>query len=167
MQKKKIRCPHCHNSFIVSNPNNVEQLIVTCPSPSCGVKLRVNFATGHTVITKGAGHENGNGFLLYNGQKYPLHEGLNIVGREADSSDAEVQLETDKRYISRKHFGIELVRLKNERNKYLIMDLRDESKIDRMPTLVNGEKLDKVDKIVLSHGCVIEIGEVKMTFNTK
>ena len=47
------------------------------------------------------------------------------------------------------------------------MDIRDEKKIKEVPTLVNGEKLDKVDKIVLKHGDTIEVREVKMTFNIK
>lgn len=168
MLKKKIKCSRCQYIFEVSNPNNKEELVVRCPNPSCGVGLRVTFATGETVLTKSEPNE-GNGYLLFEGNTYSLHEGLNTIGREAESSKAMVQLSLDsgKNYVSREHFAIEQVSLKKGKTKYVIMDIRDEKKIKEVPTLVNGEKLDKVDKIVLKHGDTIEVREVKMTFNIK
>lgn len=167
MQKKKVKCPLCHQLIEVSNPDNAEQLVVVCPTPTCSARLRVTFATGQTVLTKSTGQETASGYLLFDGNRYSLKEGLNIIGREADSSDADVQLPTDKRYVSRKHIGIELVRLKKGTTKCIIRDLRDEEKIAQKATLVNGEKLELQDRIVLKHGDTIEVGELKIMFHTK
>lgn len=168
MQKRKIKCPNCHNTFEVTNPNGAEQLIVACPTPSCSSRLRVTFATGETVLTRSKEPDKSSGYILFDGRKYSLlHEGVNTVGREADTSEADVQLPFPEeiRYVSRIHFAIEQICLKKGKTKFVICDLRDAQKIEKKPTLVNGEKLDKIDKIVLSHGDTIEIGEFKMTFN--
>ena len=169
MLKKKIKCPRCGNSFEVTNPDGLEQLIVACPNPSCSSKLRVTFATGYTVLTQSPVPDNATGYILFRGSKYSLHEGLNVIGREVGVSEADVQLELeiDEHYVSREHFAIEQVSLKKGSSKYVISDLRDGEKIRLKPTFVNGEKLDKVDRIVLKSGDSITIGEVKMTFNTK
>lgn len=177
LKKKTITCRYCKTRFEVLNPDNVEERVVPCQNPDCRHSYRVNFVTGDTIITKSPEADKKNGFILFRGRKFPLHEGQNIVGREADSSEADVQLELDEKYkfVSRSHFSIHLIRLKKGKTKYVISDLREKDKIDKVPTLVNDEKLDKVDKIVLSHGDTISIVqvngadnlEVKMTFNTQ
>lgn len=168
MQKKTIKCTRCGHSWVVTNPDGLEKVVVTCPVPSCGHRMRIPFLSKDTVIKKVTEPDKGNGYIMFNDRPYPLqHEGLNIVGRASDSSDADIQLETNQKYMSRQHFGIELYRLKSGRAKFVISDLRDKQKISIVPTLVNGEILDKVDKIVLVHGSTIKIGKVKMTFNIK
>lgn len=164
MLKKIIKCPLCHHAFEVSNPEGAERLIVRCPVTTCGVNLRVTFATGHTILADSPDIAAGCGYLLFAGRKYPLREGVNIIGREADMSDSGVQIETDKLYMSRRHFVIEQIPLKNNRTKYVIRDIRDDAKIAKQPTLVSGEALAQEDRIVLRVGDVIEVGEVNMKF---
>ena len=164
MLKKIIKCPLCHHAFEVSNPEGADRLIVRCPVTTCGVNLRVTFATGHTILADSPDIAAGCGYLLYAGRKYPLREGVNIVGREADISDAGVQIETNKLYMSRRHFAIEHVPLRKNRTKYIVRDIRDEVKIVKQPTLVNGEALAMEDRIVLRSGDDIVVGEVNMKF---
>ncbi len=167
MLKKKIKCPRCKQIFEVLNPNDAEQLKVSCSTEGCGAVLRVNFATGHTVLTKSTKQEKGNGYLLADGKKMPLHEGLNVIGREADSSKADVQFFAGKKFFSREHLAIELVQLQEGMSKYILRDLRDDNKISQLPTLLNGVRLEKPDRIVLGKGDVIQVGELKMVFDSK
>ncbi len=89
-----------------------------------------------------------------NGRSYPLHMGRNIVGRASANSDADVQIDTNDRFMSRRHMLITLtsvpglaqpkVTIQNHQNKNV--------------TYVNGAPLDKADIVVLENGSTIKMG---------
>ncbi|MBP3726318.1 MAG: FHA domain-containing protein [Bacteroidaceae bacterium] len=87
-------------------------------------------------------------------RSYPLQMGRNIVGRASASSEADVQIDTNDRFMSRQHLLITLVpksglsplkvTLQNYQNKNV--------------TYVNGVPLDKADIVVLENGSTIKMG---------
>ena len=50
MESKKIVCPNCHGTLEVTNPKQEPLLMIKCPNPACGAKLRIRFDTGETVL---------------------------------------------------------------------------------------------------------------------
>ena len=50
MEKKTIRCPRCRGILEVTNPKELPELLITCPNPNCGARMRVTFATGDTIL---------------------------------------------------------------------------------------------------------------------
>lgn len=164
MEKKTIKCPRCHGILEVTNPNAEPVLLIACPNPQCGAKMRITFATGETVL---APHEKSDdiiGHLLYEGECYPLQEGCNTIGRQSRNSQATIQLPTDDLSMSRQHVQIQVTRLKSGRIKAVISDLRDAEKIKALPTLVDDQPLLPEDAIVLTSGDSIVMGKTRIKY---
>lgn len=164
MEKKTIKCPRCHGILEVTNPKADPVLLITCPNPQCGAKIRVTFDTGDTVLAE---HERGDdkiGQLVYNGDSYPLVEGENTVGRQSKTSKATIQLPTDDQSMSREHIKIMVHRLKSGRVKAVVSDMRDADKMEKLPTRIDDEPLLPEDSVVLSHGDTITLGKTKIKY---
>ena len=121
MQEVKIKCPTCGTMLSVKSAGDEPEVTVTCPS--CQASLRVKFnrqqqdATpapprrqpgdeGETVIGKSIAAK-ARFFLKVAGQSYQLSDGLNTIGRQANSSDATIQIATVDHKMSRHHAKID------------------------------------------------------------
>lgn len=164
MEKKTIKCPRCHGILEITNPKAEPVLLITCPNPACGAKMRVTFATGDTILDDSAHHDDRIGHLLLDGEPYKLAEGINTIGRHSKSSKATIQLPTDDQSMSRVHIQIQVTRLKSGRIKAVLSDLRDAEKIEQLPTLVDDVPLQPEDAIVLAHGDGITIGHTRIKY---
>lgn len=165
MEKKKIQCPKCHGILEVTNPRSEPVLLITCPNPQCGAKMRITFDTGETVLAQQQeGNSTSIGHLEFAGSCYPLAEGENTVGRQAQTSEATIQLPTEDRSMSRMHLRIQVQRLKSGRIKAVVTDLRDATKIEQLPTTIDDEPLLPEDAFVLANGDVIALGGSRIKY---
>ncbi len=167
MEIKKIVCPGCHGLLEVTNPKNEPVLMVKCPNPACGAKLRVRFDTGETVIAPKKDVATVPGYLTWNGQSYVLSEGRNTLGRSSSKHEASIEIDTIDKSVSRLHCLLEAVRLKTGRVKVVISDLRSAEKIVQKPTLVYDDPLTIDDQLVLEDNDTIVIGEQTLRFHQK
>lgn len=167
MEAKRIKCPNCHGLLEVTNPKGEAMLMITCPNQDCKAKMRVQFDTGETILAQSKKNETVPGFLTYQGHRYELKEGRNTVGRSSSKHEAQIELTTDDKSMSRLHCLIEAVKLKSGRIKVIISDLRSPEKIDQMPLCVEDEPLVKEDRIVLADGDYIQMGKQRIRFSQK
>lgn len=167
METKRIKCPNCHGLLEVTNPKNEDVLLITCPNPYCKVKMRVQFDTGETILAQSKKNEMVSGFLTYQSHTYELMEGKNTIGRSSSKHEAQIEIVTDDKSMSRLHCQIEVVKLKNNRTKAIISDLRTTEKIAQSPLCVEDEPLAKEDRVVLTDGEYIQMGRQRIMFNQK
>lgn len=189
MQEKRVKCTNCGVILDVRNSKGEAVKIITCPK--CKSQLKVNFPPeavqepleAKTVLVNtpsgesptvlgGAGlSQSGDTqyvpkpniqkqyYLFLNGKRYPLSAGRNVVGRKASSSDAQVQIETSDLYMSRRHICIEVIRLTDGSTKVFVSNDKNKNS-----TYVNGSKLNTGDRVVLTNGTQIKMGETIVTY---
>lgn len=167
MESKIITCPNCHGKLEVTNPKQEPMLLITCPNPACGAKLRVRFDTGETIIAPKKKVATVPGYLSYNGEYFVLAEGRNSVGRNSSKHESNIEIQTADKSVSRVHCLLEAVRIESVRMKVIASDLRSEEKMAQMPTCIADEPLAKEDRIVLEDGDTIKIGGQVLTFHQK
>ncbi|MCR5157774.1 MAG: FHA domain-containing protein [Prevotella sp.] len=165
MEKKKIiKCPRCQGILEVTNPKAEPVLLITCPNPQCGAKMRVTFDTGETQLAETERTDDQPGRLAFGGIYYPLAEGENSVGRQSKTSKATIQLPTDDLSMSRAHVRIMVHRLKSGRVKAIISDMRGADKQQQLPTRIDDEPMMPEDAFVLTHGDSITLGNTRIKY---
>ena len=167
MESKKIVCPGCHGTLEVTNPKGEAVLMVKCPNPACGAKLRVRFDTGETVLAPKRKAATVPGYLCWNGQHLNLQIGNNTLGRSSSKHEADLEMETNDRSVSRLHCLLEAVRTESGRVKVIVSELRSAEKQAQKPTLVNDEPMATEDRIVLDDGDTLQVGDQILTFSQK
>ena len=168
LKSRIITCPRCGAMMEVTNPNLQSVRDVNCPNPNCKVLLHVNFDDGETVLAEKKERKDVPGQLVYNNHS-PLYlkEGKNTVGRADSKHTADLGLEVNDQAMSRLHCLIEVHKLSTGMYKAVISDLRDETKINKMCTEINGEPLMKEDKMVLDDGDSIKMGNTVIRYRQK
>ena len=162
METKRVKCPKCSKKLEVANKNQESVLLVRCPQ--CNAKMRVKFDTGETVLADAEDRSEIIG-LLKNGDKYyRLHEGVNILGRKVTPPQADVSIETDDLTMSRKHAAIEIVRLKSNKVKAVLGDLRTREKAGIKPIFHEEIPLDADDRVVVCFGDTIQLGNTILKY---
>lgn len=96
--------------------------------------------------------------LVCDGTSYLLSEGVNIVGRQSQNSQATVQIATDDRYMSRNHSRITVANLSGDL-KVLISNYENKNS-----TYVNDQELTDDKEIRLTDGDEIKMGHTIVTF---
>ena len=162
METKRVKCPKCDKKLEVTNKKQESVLLVKCPQ--CGAKIRVKFDTGETMLADAEDRSEIIGSLKYEGKYYPLHEGVNILGRKILQPDADVTIETDDLTMSRKHAAIEVVRLKSNKIKAVLGDLRTREKAGIKPIIHEEIPLDVDDRVVLCFGDTIQLGDTILKY---
>ena len=97
-------------------------------------------------------------------QTHPLIMGKNIVGRKSSSQPCNIMIDTEDKYMSRKHFAIE-VNLGTKGMEYLVYDVASTN-----GTFINADKnnkLNRIDKVFLSDGDTIQAGRTKIVLRIK
>ena len=186
MQTKRIVCPKCKVVLDVKNSQGEAVKQITCPS--CKTLLEVKFqqepmeAKTFYAPPKQAAADNGATQLaggnygatqLYNptqkpsstarlsfgGKDYPLAEGRNIVGRQASTSKATVQIATADRYMSRQHCVITVTTLPDGTLKAVVSNYQNKNL-----TTIDGQPIEAGDSIRLTDGNSITMGHTTVTF---
>lgn len=167
MESKIITCPACRGRLEVTNPNDEPVLMVKCPNPQCGGRIRVRFDTGKTILAPDREAATVPGYLTHKGQHYPLQEGRNIVGRASQSGSATVGIFTNDRSISRVHCLMDAIATKSGRVKVVLSDLRDAEKMQVRPMLLNDEPVLQGERLVLDNGDELVLGTQLLRFTQK
>ena len=94
------------------------------------------------------------------GMHYDLKVGVNIIGRKADSSHADVQINTADKKLSREHLIITGKPIEPFGYKFFISLHKPEVN----PTKVNGQLIDFGDEIFLHNGTRISIHHTELIF---
>lgn len=96
--------------------------------------------------------------LVCDGTSYLLSEGVNIVGRQSQSSKATIQIATDDRYMSRNHSRLTVANLPDGL-KVTISNYENKN-----GTFVNDQELMDGEEIRLTDGDEIKMGHTIVTF---
>ena len=97
--------------------------------------------------------------LSCGGKNYPLQDGRNIVGRQATTSEATVQIDTVDRYMSRQHCIINVSTLPDGSKKAVLSNY-----LNKNSTTIDGQLIGKGDEIRLTDGNSITMGHTTVTF---
>lgn len=177
MEEKKVRCPGCGAVLEVRNSRSEAVKRITCPN--CGMALQVTFPANllpeaptyyppneapNVPVSKGdvpvgVAKTGERPALLYEGQRYSLHNGRNVVGRRAASSQATVQIPTDDRYMSRQHVVVEIGKTPRGHVKALLTNCNNKN-----ATHVNGLPVENEDEVALQNEYEIRMGDTTVTY---
>lgn len=97
------------------------------------------------------------------GKRWPLHPGVNTIGRKLQSDPQQVDVPisdyTGARRMSRNHAKIEVIRLANGSAKHILYNWQNKNS-----TFVGGDPLEADDRIVLNNGTVLKFANVDVKF---
>jgi pSer/pThr/pTyr-binding forkhead associated (FHA) protein len=191
METKRIQCPKCQCLLDVRNSKDEAVKIITCPQchtqlqvifkkqpptpPIQGVETRYVPGGGKIGETQYGGRTTGDGAtrlspsspsspskhprLIFQNQSYALAPGVNTVGRKASTSTATVQIATHDLYMSRSHVRINVVNMPDGSIKAILSNDRNKN-----ITSVKGQPLQDGDKIILSNGDEIKMGDTLLIY---
>ena len=182
MEIKRIQCPNCGVVLDVRNSKMEDEKVITCPQ--CKAVLKVRFRHEAPLEAKtvlGGGYNGGETqlgglkgttqlasapntkscCLCVDERSYPLAIGLNTVGRKAPSSQASLQIETDDRYMSRRHAKIEVKEVVGIRQAIISNDQ------NKNATYVDGQELQSGDAVILRDGSEIIIGKTHVIYKER
>jgi DNA-directed RNA polymerase subunit RPC12/RpoP len=149
---RDIHCPNCNHQLHVEFKETVRQIAETIYGGQPGRVSRAgSHADGETVLAAPKAAISGK--LKVGLQQYPLRMGNNVVGRKAASSQANVQIVTDDKYMSRQHSLIKVSKVADGSLKALISNYQN-----KHTTYVNGMELLAGDEVQLLNGALIKMG---------
>ncbi len=159
MPYRDIHCPNCNHQMRVTpgGPPSDEQAKtvyggmqgISADKPADGDDATLLPQSQH--VRPGA--------LVCGRAKYPLHLGRNLVGRESKTSNADVQIPTDDFQMSREHAVINITKISNGSLRALIRNYKE-----GVCTVVKGMKLESTDKLVLTSGTEIKLGQTSVFY---
>ena len=188
MQTKRIICPKCKAVLDVKNSQNETVKQISCPSCKTilQVKFQVQqepmeaktfyapfqkptadfgetrltgYSNGATQLIIPTGKNTNEPYLQYDGIHYPLKEGQNIVGRKGITSEANVQIETSDRYMSRQHCSITITALPDGTKKAVLSNYQNKNQ-----TTIDNQPIETGDSIRLTDGNSITMGHTTVIF---
>lgn len=176
METKRIKCPVCGAILDVKNSQSESVKQIVCPN--CKSQLKVSFSEscndGATQYFGGSSAEDtmyfGGGdkqsasecWLVCNDTKYGLKTGDNIVGRQASTSQATIQIACGDRYMSRQHIRITVTRVSLTQYRAVLSNYHNKN-----ATCVDGQPVADGDLILLNDGDKIKIGNTTITYCQK
>lgn len=181
----KIKCPFDGAILSVKNQPGIETKNVTCPI----CKNKYPFTQFKRVTAKpydedpGTEYPDGAGRPNYNeekteigqqpnftlgkvtvagaGRSYQLRPGRNVIGRKAQKSEADFQIDTDgSRSMSREHIVIDVKKVPLKGFVHYVSLYKE--KVNK--TLIGSEPLHYGDCIVLNHGDIIKLPDATLKF---
>ncbi len=165
----RISCPVCGSVLVVKNSSDNAFKEVTCPvckkrSPYASFRIVLTDANEDHTEYPTAYCDTGNiiGSLVSQAlsSRWQLHEGRNVVGREAQSSHAQIRLPCTDRRMSREHLVIEVSRVEGKGFVHCASLTKEQVN----PTYVGSVLLEYGDKIVLHHNDVIKLPGIELRF---
>jgi hypothetical protein len=171
MEKIRIKCPVCGAILEAEdNPANYEKY-VRCPN----CKARNRFSSFQRIAIQAAQDvdsateirrmtDDTIGFLLdlSTGQKYPLKEGRNLIGRMTYHTppQASVPIVTENRRMSRSHLNIDVIRGADGRYHAYASNASNQN-----PTTINGILLEDGDALSLKDQDVLSLSDTKLIYS--
>ncbi len=175
-QTINIKCPSCGVVLKVTNTKNEPVKRFACPK--CGKHILVPFfklrekAEDGVTLMDGKGEAQSTQLassdmhqscrLICEGKEYDLPIGSYSIGRQALSSTADIQIDSQDLYMSREHALLNVRRLADGGIKVDICNLKNKN-----TTQVNEYLLVQGDAIVLHDGDTVKMGNTVMTIQIK
>lgn len=113
--------------------------------------------SNHGDTTISSQNHGSNRCLTFEGRRYPLSIGTNIVGRMGKTSPANIQIPADDLYMSRQHCVIMVY----SNGRVTISNYQNKNR-----TAVNGRILKDTDYVELTDGCQITLGHTNVIYHT-
>ena len=171
-EKLKIKCPHCGAILAAKKLPGIESKIITCPVCNKPNKF-TDFKPIHTAYKQQQTDEDDRTDIIrpkvcigrlikpdHTGE-YPLQLGMNIVGRKAQTSTANVQIDTTDLYMSRSHAAIEVRQSPNGSITHTLFNMHNKNN-----TYVNAQLIKEGDRIILNGGEVLKLANTVLLFET-
>lgn len=152
IEKVKVNCPICKQSFL---PKDAKQV-----TKSDGDSTQLNEKTILPAVEKD--HVLGVLRKVAGGsEQYQLKLGKNVVGRKANVSSADIQIQTgESRRMSREHVVIEVKKVEGRGLVHYISLYKEKLN----PTFVGDERLEYGDCLVLNQGDEIKLPDCTLIF---
>lgn len=173
-QTINIKCPCCGVVLKVTNSKNEHVKRFACPKCAKPILVpfyKLNPEDGETLMDgKGAAQSTQlassemqqSCHLTYEGKEYDLPIGSYSIGRQAVTSTADIQIDTDDLYMSREHAMMNVRRLADGGIKVDVSNLKNKN-----TTLVNDYLLQPGDAIVVHDGDTVKMGNTIVTIHIK
>lgn len=176
-----VKCPQCQNSVSIKNFEGLDSLKIKCPH--CATPFTIRFrkrpikmddkpapaqpepktkptmAEDKTETRFDTLPSSGKPVLICNGEKFPLKEGRNTVGRKSPTSNATLQLPIQDQYMSRVNAIIEVNRIFQDRSYVTISSCNEHNLAS-----VNGHDVQIGDRMVLQPSYVIRLGHTNLSY---
>lgn len=140
MANINLKCPHCGTMIQTASMPGLEAKNATCPKCQTSSKIGEYLPAFSLKVA---------------GKKYQLKFGKQWVGRESESSQADIKIPDGSNYMSRQHAQIELACTAAG-----ITCLYEENALN--PTMLQGIELIKGDIVYLSPNDCLQLGDVRM-----
>lgn len=166
MGKIFLVCPNCRTRLSFPEVPGYEEKIVECPI--CHFKAKANVYQGGAVAKGGQGSAEeetqlpgdrmwqsfdvGQIRVAGTEQHCPLKMGVNIIGRIAKNSDADIQITHDE-YMSRRHLRIDVVKTVHGIEHHLV-EINSKNII-----VLNGKPIQRNDILNLRFGDKLTLGK--------
>ncbi|OAV71000.1 hypothetical protein Barb6_01560 [Bacteroidales bacterium Barb6] len=169
-----VRCPHCHMGLKVDE-KKLPAGIRLFKCPSCKEAIPISLLTegdlcvfdsdfSDTVLIRQPNAGTGKIILLTDGDtnvhSFPLHEGMNVIGRKSAASQATIHIDTGDKSMSREHIRIEVKKDGEQGYKHYLSDNNSKNR-----TLCNSNYLGEGETIVLNDKDEIVIGHTVLQFS--
>ena len=166
LSEKIITCSGCKKKLKIPNKHNEAARQVKCPV--CQNVLYVNFISNDTESGNGStvygppvnGSGKDNPYLIFDGHKYFLEKNVSVVGRKANTSTADIQIETNDRYMGRHHA---VITKRTDQIGNFTCTLK--SKDAKNGLCVNGIEILPNDEVNLLDGASIKMGNTTVVFH--
>lgn len=176
METMDVKCPWCSATLRIRQTSGMEGKSITCPnckhiSPFTQFKVVVPVEE-ESVTCFGGGHGKGHPSAKENLKigrltipfseiSYQLKPGINIIGRKASASTADLQIDTgDDKRMSREHLIIEVKRIPSSGFAHYVSLYKE--KVNK--TFINTTELMYGDTLVLQHGDIIKLPNLDIKF---
>lgn len=180
INQASFTCPVCKDKHVVgkcqrvmNTPTSEETQYDSHQSTgySCGEETQIGGCSQRSEETQIGGYSQrgdetrigfapkGAGCLVDSfGRSYPLRQGVNTIGRKAQTSTATIQIQTDDHYMSRNHAIIE-VRHGGGKTICLLKNWDNKNS-----SYLNGTLVAAGDQLVLNNGDRMRFGKTELTF---
>lgn len=161
----KIGCPQCGSVLLVNPVPGIETKTVTCPI--CKTKntftayRKIIDQEDPTLINSGTNYTIGTLQDPATGRTYQLRPGRNVIGRQAPTSKADIQLPCQTKRMSREHIVIDVKKIPGTGYRHCAALYKEHVN----QTAVNRATLEYGDSIVLNTHDTIHLPDYDLTFH--
>lgn len=167
-----VKCPHCHVGLKVDE-GKLPLDISSFKCPKCKQPIPVSSLSldqkqveeeSETVLVQSVKTSAGRIVVIANTetaeQVFPLYEGVTIIGRKSNVSQAVIGIATTDKSMSREHIRIEIRKDAKGGYKHYLSDNNSKNH-----TLYNSNYLEEGEVVVLNNNDEIVIGRTVLRFN--
>lgn len=167
-----VKCPHCHVGLKVDE-GKLPLDITSFRCPKCKESIPISIlpaggmqeiADSDTLLIQPIKTSTGLITVLPDTgtpeQLFPLYEGLALIGRQSNASNATIRIATADKSMSREHIRIDVKKESKGGYKHYLSDNNSKNH-----TLYNGNYLESGEVVVLNNNDEIIIGRTLLRFN--